>query len=64
MIGGDWNQRHNSKRAFKRKQWCMLQAWMKKRGMVDVMQEFYGNKCSAYDSYRNVGGKDIGHRKA
>ena len=65
MIGGDWNQRHNSKRVFKQKQWCMLQAWMKKRGLVDVMQELHGNKCNAYYSYRNVGGKDkaTGKRK-
>jgi hypothetical protein len=41
IIGGDWNQRHNSKSVKKQRQWRgrEFQTWMKKHGLADVMTE-------------------------
>jgi exonuclease III len=34
IIGGDWNQRHNSKSVKKQRQWRESQTWMKKHSLV------------------------------
>ena len=58
MIGGDWNQRHNSKSAKKQRQWRQFQAWMKKHSLADVMTELHGEESKKYYSYQNVARRD------
>ena len=58
MIGGDWNQRHNSKSTKKQKQWGEFQTWMKKHSLADVMTELHGEESKKYYSYQNVARRD------
>jgi hypothetical protein len=58
IIGGDWNQRHNSKSAKKQRQWREFQTWMKKHSLADVMTELHGKESEKYYSYQNVAKRD------